>query len=480
MSESFASSQSDIGDDVGEFTHDPFEYAIYAYPWGEDRLSAPGPRVWQGEVLKAIKDHLDDTPHMPLRIAVASGHGIGKSALIGMICNWAADTAIDTKVVVTANTETQLRTKLWPEISKWFRLSITAEWWDIGALSAKSLLPNNAARLDAISWSANNTEAFQGLHNEGKRIVVIFDEGSNIADKVWEVTEGALTDEYTEIIWVVFANPTRATGRFRDCFRSKLWKTWAIDSRNVEGTNKALFEQWKQEYGEDSDFFKVRVRGMFPSQSAKQFIPEHDVDAAYGRHLRINQYGFAPVIIGVDPAWTGDDDLCIVLRQGLMSKVLHTMARNDDDVLVANLVARYEDEYHADAIFVDGGYGTGIVSAGKAMGRNWQIVWFGGKSNDPGCKNKRAEMWNSVRLWLKEGAALPLDAKLRDELLAPEIVGTLDGKIQLESKESMKHRGQMSPNRADALALTFAQPVAPRVALAFINNKVKTDYDPFG
>ncbi|MEI7000490.1 terminase, partial [Klebsiella pneumoniae] len=86
----------------------------------------------------------------------------------------------------------------------------------------------------------HNTEAFAGLHNERKRIIVVFDEASNIADLVWEVAEGALTDEDTEIIWVAFGNPTRNTGRFRECFRKyrHRWKCAQIDSRTVEGTNK--------------------------------------------------------------------------------------------------------------------------------------------------------------------------------------------------------------------------------------------------
>lgn len=118
-------------------------------------------------------------------------------------------------------------------------------------------------RADAIPWSEHNTEAFAGLHNERKRIIVVFDEASNIADLVWEVAEGALTDEDTEIIWVAFGNPTRNTGRFRECFRKykHRWKCAQIDSRTVEGTNKQQLQKWVDDYGEDSDFVKVRVRG---------------------------------------------------------------------------------------------------------------------------------------------------------------------------------------------------------------------------
>jgi hypothetical protein len=219
-------------------------------------------------------------------------------------------------------------------------------------------------------------------------------------------------------------------------------------------------QKWVDDHGEDSDFVKVRVRGMFPAQSLKQYISEADVDAAFGKHLRAEQYNFAPVIITVDPAWEGDDELVIAKRQGLAFSVLRTLAKNDNDIWVANEVARLEDQHKADAVFIDAGYGTGIVSAGRTLKRNWQLVWFAGKPSDPGCVNKRAEMWKEARDWLKAGGAIPEDQVLRDELTAPQTVARPDGKLLIESKADMKARGVPSPNRADALCLSFAFPVA--------------------
>jgi len=265
---------------------------------------------------------------------------------------------------------------------------------------------------------------------------------------------------------VAFGNPTRNGGRFRECFRKyrHRWQTRHIDSRSVEGTNRAYLQSIVDDAGgEDSDVARYRVRGEFPSQSPMQFIAEADVEAARARHLRPEQYRFAPRIIGVDPAWTGTDAVEIVLRQGLMAKSLASLPRNDNDVEVANLIARLEDDEGADAVFVDAGYGTGIVSAGRTMGRNWRLVWFAGKPIDPGYLNKRAEMWGTVKRWLKDGGALdPDDRTLSADLIGPETVPRLDGRIQLESKADMKARGIPSPNRADALALTFAEPVVKR------------------
>lgn len=470
---------------------DPLRWSRKAWDWGHGELSDyDGPRDWQEDIFRQIGNHLSDpaTRFQPLQIAVASGHGIGKSACMGMISNWAMSCFADAKIVTTANTDGQLRTKTAPEIGKWFRMAITGHWFDVQTTSIKSRDPSRTEswRQDFIPWSEHNTEAFAGLHNKGKIILVLFDEASKIADKVWEVAEGALTDEGTVIIWIVFGNPTRNSGRFRECFRRfrHRWVQRQIDSRTVPGTNKAFLQRMVDDHGEDSDIVKVRVRGQFPSQSAMQFISAEDADNARNRHLRPEQYRFAPKIIGVDPAWTGDDALEIVLRQGLYSKSLATLPRNDNDVHVANLIARLEDEHQADAVFIDAGYGTGIKSAGDVMGRAWRLIWFSGKAIDPGYFNKRAEMWGTMKRWLKDGGAIdPADEDLYQDLIGPETVARLDGKILLESKEDMKGRGLPSPNKGDALALTFAEPVGKKQRHGVQGNNhhtVAVDYNPLG
>ena len=480
--------ENELITDLGDMSADPLGFVRYAYEWGKGELARhSGPRIWQAETFNDIGEHLrGPNRFQPLRIAVAAGHGIGKSAFIGMISNWGLSTCEDTRIVVTANTEGQLRTKTWPEIAKWTRMAINAHWWSVPAMSIYSNEQGREKswRADATPWSENNTEAFAGLHNEGKRIILIYDEASKIADKVWEVSDGALTDENTEIIWIAFGNPTQSTGRFRECFRKSrhLWRNRHIDSRTVEGTNKAYLDELVATHGEDSDFVKIRVRGQFPSQSAKQLIAGDDVDAAQKRLLRDDQYSFAPKILTCDPAWDGDDMLEIGLRQGLHFKILRTIAKNDNDILIANILANLEDQHEVDQVFIDNGYGTGIISAGRTMGRTWIGVWFSGASSNPACLNKRAEMWVAARDWLKEGGALdPKDEVLAQDLIGPETVPRMDGKIQLESKKDMKARGLPSPGRGDALALSFAYPVMKKSPLERMGITVKTnnDYDPY-
>jgi len=458
----------EIVQEVVKFQHDPLGFVIFAFPWGHGELEGEKLEDWQVKLLTKLGNNLKKMNSgkaisLAIREAVSSGHGIGKSAMVAWIIMWGLSTFEDTKIVVTANTETQLKTKTWAELAKWHRLCITSSWFKYEATSISSVDEKHKKtwRADMIPWSLTKTEAFAGLHNKGKRIILIFDEASAIDDKIWEVSEGALTDKDTEIIWLAFGNPTRNEGRFYNCFKKfkAIWGTARVDSRDVDISNKDQIKQWIDMYGIDSDFVKVRVRGLFPNTSVRQFISGALVDRQRGKHLRKQEYDFAPVIITVDPAWTGEDSLEIAVRQGLMFKILMTIPQNDNDMIIAGYVARFEDELKADAVFIDLGYGTGIKSGGDTMSRSWTLVSFGSASSKPGFKNKRAEMWADGKQWLKDGGVLPDDDELCDDLTGPEYIVTLKGEILLESKDDMKKRGLPSPNKADALMLSFAFPV---------------------
>lgn len=473
---------------LGALTHDPLAFVYFAYPWGEPGTpleDMEGPDEWQIQILKDIGEQLKKGKDLQTAIqeAVASGHGIGKSALISWLIHFAISTHENTRGVVTANTEGQLRTKTWPELSKWHNMFIAK---DLFTYTATAIFSSDKDyektwRIDAIPWSKNSPESFAGLHNQGNRILVLFDEASAIDDVIWEVTEGALTDANTEIIWCAFGNPTRNSGRFRECFRKyrKFWNTYQIDSRTVKISNKAKIEEWLEAYGEDSDFFKVRVRGVFPSASDLQFISTEIADKAQKQVYKPGQFEHLPVIIGVDPAWTGSDSLEIVMRQGYSMKSLASIPKNDDDWRMAQLIAQFEDEYKADAVFIDMGYGTGIYSIGKQLGRKWRLIEFGGKSNDPVYLNMRAYMWGQMKEWLREGGSIPPnDQALYDDIVGPEAIIDKNGHIQLESKKDMKDRGLPSPNKGDALALTFAARVVKK---SETGNRIvaNTSYTPF-
>lgn len=443
--------------------YDPLLFAESAWQWGEGALAGKDIRAWQSEAMDTIAQHLlnEATRYQVCRIAVASGHGIGKSALTGMLTTWALACWRDPRIVITANTENQLLTKTSPEIAQWVKTSLYGDLFDCETMSIKYKAKPGQHRADLLTNSESNPEAFAGLHAEGRLVMMIVDEASGLSEVIYQTILGAMTDENTVLIFIMMGNPTSPTGPFREAFRKNrdMWNVWNVDSRTVEGTNKDALNDIVRQYGEDSDITKVRVRGIFPSVSQKQFIPTPYVDAAYGRHLRKEQYAFAPNIITCDPAWDGDDLLVIGHRQGLMYEELEVLEKNNNDMLVAAKLAHYEDRFDADAVFVDGGYGTGIVSAGLTMGREWTIVWFSEKPTTSAYKNKRAEMYDRARTWLASGGAIPKVQRLYDDLVAIETKPTVDGVIQLRSKEDMKKDGLPSPDHADAFALSFAHEV---------------------
>lgn len=499
MADALTAADLELADDIGRFFDDPLGFVMYAYPWDTDpalqvcKLQSPwdliyesdyGPDVWACEFLedlgKRVRANGFDGTHAvpPIREAVVSGHGIGKSALAAWLTNWIMSTRPGSQGTVTANTAEQLASKTWAQIAKWSKLCITGHWFNIttgkGAMRMSSVESPESWFCTAQTCREENSEAFAGQHAPTATSFYIFDESSAVPDAINEVSEGGLTDG--EPMKFALGNGTRNTGWFKDAFngQSHRWGRRHIDSRSVQITNKAMLQEWIDDYGLDSDFVKVRVRGLFPSQSIKQFISEADVDAAYGRNLKQEQYAFAPKILTLDNSWEGDDEGVIGLRQGLRFEILSTFMKNDNDIAVANTLAKFENEHDADAVFVDAGYGTGVVSAGKTLGRDWTLVWFAEGSSDPGCLNKRAEMWKLTRDWLKEGGAIPKDQVLRRDLIGPETVPRLDGKIQLEGKKDMKRRGVASPGRGDALALSFAYHVTPKAHRV----QKQTEHDP--
>ena len=487
-----------IFDDLARFEFDPLGYVLWAYPWGEGVLHGlKGPRKWQRKFLRELGEELRNgwSINQVVQKAVASGHGPGKSTLVAWVIGWAMSTREDTRGVVTASTDTQLRTKTWPEIAKWHRLSLNAFMFTVTATAIYSTDKGREKtwRIDIVPWSENNTEAFAGLHNKSNRIVLLFDEASSIHDKIWEVSEGALTDEQTQIMWLVYGNPTKNTGRFRECFgRFKhRWTRLNLDTRTVEGVNQVHIKKWLDDYGEDSDFFKVRVRGEFPSAGDMQFIPSAHVELARKREAQSHLND--PLVMGVDVARFGNNASVIYLRKGKDARTPGRFKyRGLDTMQLASRICELIEREKPDGVFIDeGGVGGGVVDRCRQLGAEVIGVNFGGKPDRASLaeaggygekySNKRSEMWGTLRMAIKNGLAIPDDPDLHDELVGPEYAFNVRDEIQLEGKEDMLKRGLSSPDDADALALTFAYPVVRAIpaAIEASRNPDRGDYDPY-
>ena len=462
-----------------ELSEDLEKFVMFSYPWGEANTplhDKKGPRSWQRDELARISEHIKNNKMRMLmgenptvyKSATASGRGPGKSAMASWLTHWNLTCHLGSTTIVTANTENQLKGKTWGEVGKWMTLSLNGHWFDTQALSVrpapwfrdaleKQLKINwRYYYAEALLWSEENPDAFAGAHNENG-MLVLYDEASGIHEKIWGVTEGFFTEPVLHRYWFVFSNPRRNNGAFFDCFHehAAYWQTRNIDSRDVEGTDKDLLNGIIDKYGPESYEAKVEVMGLFPNQSDKQFIARDVVAAAVQREVMEDHS--APLIMGVDPARYGADKAVIRFRQGRNGRVIPPMKFSGlDNIALANKVIEAINKYNPDAVCIDAGSGTGVIDYIRAQGYKVYEVWFGSSSDSPEWGNKRTELWDKARDWMK-GGCIDDDLDLRKGLIAPEFgpYGKTD-KLILEPKEHMRSRGLPSPDDADAFCLTFA------------------------
>lgn len=465
-----------LAEDIASFTHDPLKAVLYGFPWGEGPLDGiEGPRKWQREVHEYVGQHFrnPDTRYKVCRLAISSGNGPGKSALAAQLA-WASASSFEhCRINVTANTKAQLDTKTSPEFEKWFRMAVNADWFNIHVTSIKVVGHEANWRIDFLPWSDSNPAATAGQHNARKRLVLIFDEASEIADVIFETAEGALTDEFTEIIWLILGNPTRSNGAFYEAVFGKarhLWKSWVLDTREIEGTNKAQIQEWLDYYGEDSSWFRTHVRGLPPHSDEGQFIDRRLIEEAASRSPRALPDD--PLVAGCDLAWGGADDNVIRFRRGLDAKSIPPIRirgelTRDPAILtnrLSDVLTRDFDGRKVAMLFVDSaGIAGSICARLRALGfQNVREVNFGADSPDQHYAYYRDYMWGMMKQSLIDGLAIEDSRELKLDLAGPLLVPDLKQRVKLESKEFMKKRGVDSPDDGDALALTFAAPVAPR------------------
>lgn len=464
---------------------DPEAFVLFAFPWGQKNTPLEhfrAPRAWQRRALRRVTQFIRDNKAKltegelidALRRAVSSGRGVGKSALVSWLILWMLSTRIGSSVIVSANSENQLRKVTWGELTKWVTMSINSHWWEPTATSLQpaqwltELVERDLRKgtrywgAEGKLWSEENPDAYAGVHNMDG-MMVIFDEASGIPDSIWSVAAGFFTENILDRYWLAFSNGRRNTGYFYEAVdgnKRDFWESEKIDARQVEGTDKSIYQQIIDEYGEDSDEARVEVYGDFPKSGADQFIGPHIVDDAMKRPQYKDMT--APVVIGVDPARGGMDSTVIAVRRG-RDIVAIKRFRGDDTMTTVGHVIDAIEEYKPTMTMIDeGGLGYGILDRLNEQRYKVRGVNFGWKAKNPIMwGNKRAEMWGAMRDWLKT-ASVPQDRLLKADLIGPMKKPNSAGTIFLEGKKEMKARGLASPDAADAIAVTFAFPVAHR------------------
>jgi hypothetical protein len=459
-----------------KYSHDPYGFVMFVFPWGKAGTSLEketGPDVWQTTVLRLIEQALKRkgvfaaVARAALRLAVSSGHGVGKTALVAWLVLWFISTRPNPQIVVTANTKTQLTTKTWRELAKWHELAVHKHWFDWSATQFKMKHRPATWFATAVPWSEHNATAFAGTHE--RHVLLIFDEASEISDLIWETAEGAMStgsDDGNTAIWLAFGNPTVNTGRFRQCWTKfrRWWVTLNVDARQAKKADKQWIKEIIDAWGEDHDYTRVRVKGEFPRVGARQFIGNDLVEEAIARTIDERTIPASiPKLMGVDVARQGTNQTVITRRRGRKLYKEIIKLRVPDLMQVANAVGHEINEWSPDVVFIDAtGMGAGVFDRLVQLGYTNVVAVYSGDQKSVSQPevhyNVRIEMWARMKEWLKT-ADIPDDRELSEDLIGPELHYDDKMRMRLERKQDMEKRGLPSPDTADSVALTFAFPV---------------------
>lgn len=455
---------------------------------------------WQDEVLLAAAAGVSGigneiNPEAKRRIALKASKGPGKSTVLAWLVWWFLLTRPHPKVVATSISGANLKDGLWTELSKWQSnsplLKATFTW------TAERIFANDHPETwwaSARTWSSGaNTEqqanTLAGIHAD--HVMFAVDEVGAVPDAVLAAAKAGLANADASkgrtALLAIAGNPTHLEGPlYRACERERaLWwiKEISGDPDDPKRAQRVSIEWAREqilEYGRDHPYVRVNVLGKFPRAGSNKLIGLNDAADASHRELPPAHYRDEVKILGVDVARFGDDRTVFFLRQGKAAFKPRTF-RNLDTMEVVGQLTMVVDRHEPDAVFIDQtGLGAGVVDRMRQL--NYRVIGVDGAASPSEATflNLRAEMWSKTGKWLRRGGCIPDDAELISELVAPSYRFNLDNKLTLESKQDLKKRGLPSPDKADALTLTFAASVAKQDPLDRHERRNKShDYDPF-
>lgn len=398
------------------------------------------------------------------KIAVRSGHGVGKSTLIAWLLVWFALTRFPQKCLCTAPTSSQLFDALAAETKAWFkRLPAVFSDPDTGLFEIKTdrielrAAPDESFITFATS-RAETPEALAGKHSAN--MLIIADEASGVPEQVYEAAAGSMAGPNRTTI--LTGNPVRTQGMFFDVFNKPElafeWRRHHISCEDHPRIPQTYCDEMAARYGKESNAYRVRVMGEFPLGDDDTVIPFHLLESAKGRDV-------APLVVkpiwGLDVARFGSDKSALAVRKGNVLVSIEEWAGLDTMQTVGRIKARWDSTMPSERpseIIVDViGLGAGVVDRLFEMGlpvRGLNV------SEAPAIAgkylNQRAELWFKGREWFEKRACRVDDDDLLKELSWVRFKFSSSGKVQIESKDDLKKRGKPSPNRADAFLMTLA------------------------
>lgn len=411
-----------------------------------------------------------------LGLSIMSGQGTGKDGFLAWVILHFHFCLYMSTVLCTAPAGPQLRIVLWAEIYKWLSQSHLTEdivhqsdvifhkdygrkkWFVVPRTIKESADPKTQA------------ETLAGLHED--YMLYAIDEASGVADPVFGPIEGSMTG-FCNFAIVIF-NPTRSTGYAIETQtkRREDWLCLHWSSEESELVPKEVLERDKRHYGEDSNYYRVRRKGLPPHADEDALIPWDVAMDAIGRDIIPSPDD--TLGIGVDVSRGGDDETIILPVRGHRVDVAKRpdgtfeaipSHRGYDGIQVANwtqwevqrLLAEQDATRYAVAIDVIG-VGASVYDHMKRYSGLRNV--FGVNVAELPSNQERFHRLRDQVLWelreefLARTNSIPNDSQLLAELTTVKWE-PVNGKIKVEGKKEMRARGLASPNKLDAYALAL-------------------------
>lgn len=331
-------------------------------------------------------------------------------------------------------------------------------------------------------FGGDNPDAMRGLRLDG----IVMDEVAQLKNELWtDIVQPALSDR---LGWSIFIGTPSGINLFSELYYKAIdedeWAAARFTVYDTDSLHPNEVTRLKRDMSETS--FAREYLCDFAAQGDDQLIALADTEDAAKRTYQSDHVKMSPVVLGIDPARFGDDRSVVFRRQGKQG-FKPIVYRGIDNMDLAARVANLIEEHNPDAVFCDAGAGSGVIDRLRQLSYDVIEIPFGGKATKPEQYiNRRTEMWWLMKQWIEEGGAIPNDVDLKQELATPIYWYDNVGRKVLESKDQIKKRlqGAGSPDLADALALTFALPVAKKEMedIYIKRRKVATqkkDYDPY-
>jgi len=413
--------------------------------------------TWQqAQIVWAIKDAIDWKKSN--RIAIKSWHGIGKSSCCSWIILWHLFCFPQWQSACTAPSADQLKWALWKEAYTW--LSLMPDYYQDMFLWQSDYIRVNESPQDryarARTGKKETPEALAWVH--WPSVLLLGDEASGIDNEIYNTMEWALT--WDQFFVILISNPTRNHGYFYDCFNKDkdAWQNFTFSCTESPLNNEDYVNRIATKHGVNSDEYRIRVLGEFPDDEA---VDEWGYVALLNPEQMNRWFDSSMgwrVYMWVDPSWDWWDKTQRVIRNWARAlNVLEEKISNEKGIADKTNTLMTQYNIHPQDVYIDNFWVWANVAVELALmwkKVNWVNVWSK-KDIEDEFINKRAWAFRRLRERCSSWGELVNKHNWVDEIPAIKYKRNWSWKIQIMGKKDMKKQFWFSPDKMDALMLTF-------------------------